>query len=76
MTLSAHQCTQVLAVCLPRLAIRGAASIQDGWCSLVLDVNGGFIFRFARRPKFSWKDCRRGAKQGRCLAHREGALLP
>lgn len=51
MPLHPEVCRRVLAECLPRLEIRHIRVIEDGWSSLVLEVNGSTIFRFARWPE-------------------------
>jgi aminoglycoside phosphotransferase (APT) family kinase protein len=42
---------EVLQERFPALEIRGVRAIEDGWDSLVLDVNGEYVFRFPRRPE-------------------------
>lgn len=44
-------CIQALVRCLPEIAIRRAETITTGWDSLVLEINGDWIFRFPRRPE-------------------------
>ncbi|MCI0437912.1 MAG: phosphotransferase, partial [Chloroflexi bacterium] len=34
----------------PEIEIRAATPMLDGWDSVVLDINGEYIFRFPRRP--------------------------
>ncbi len=41
----------VLRERFPALEIRGVRAIEDGWDSLVLEVNGEYVFRFPRRPE-------------------------
>lgn len=49
--LNAETCRQVIAACLPQIPILSAEAILDGWCSLVLQINDEYIFRFARWPE-------------------------
>lgn len=35
----------------PQIQVRTVALNQEGWSSLVLEVNGAYIFRFPRRPE-------------------------
>jgi len=44
-------CKRILAECLPRLEIHDIHVIEDGWSSLVLEIDGDTIFRFARWPE-------------------------
>jgi len=42
---------EVLRAHFPALDVRDARTIEDGWDSLVVDVNQTYIFRFPRRPE-------------------------
>jgi aminoglycoside phosphotransferase (APT) family kinase protein len=42
---------EVLRERFPALEIRDVRAIEDGWDSLVLEVNGEYVFRFPRRPE-------------------------
>jgi aminoglycoside phosphotransferase (APT) family kinase protein len=45
------QPVEVLRARFPALDVREFRAIEDGWDSLVLDVNGEYVFRFPRRPE-------------------------
>jgi aminoglycoside 2''-phosphotransferase len=42
---------EVLRDRFPTLEIRDVRAIEDGWDSLVLEVNGEYVFRFPRRAE-------------------------
>jgi aminoglycoside phosphotransferase (APT) family kinase protein len=42
----------------PALEVRDVRIVEDGWDSLVLDLDGEWIFRFPRRPEVEqWMEC-------------------
>jgi aminoglycoside phosphotransferase (APT) family kinase protein len=42
---------EVLRARFPALEVHGVRAIEHGWDSLVLEVNGEYVFRFPRRPE-------------------------
>jgi aminoglycoside phosphotransferase (APT) family kinase protein len=58
------QPVEVLRARFPALDVRELRTIEDGWDSLVLEVNGEYVFRFPHRPEVE------------TAVEREASLLP
>jgi len=46
-----QQCRERIERCFPQIRVQTLTPILEGWDSLVLEVNGDLMFRFARRPE-------------------------
>src|SRR5262245_54252275 len=49
--MDAARCRELLAACLPALAVREVRYLAEGWDSTVFLVNGELLFRFPKRAE-------------------------